>query len=80
MLAPAASDDQNFHKLEEIKVRGSTGMLSNKTYVARAPAPAYYSILHTSHFKYALTSEIKSSVNSSGESGPRSGCVMCSRI
>ncbi len=32
------------------------------------------------HFKYARTSEIKSSVNSSGESGPRSGCVMCNRM
>ena len=32
------------------------------------------------HFKYARTSEIKSSVNSSGESGPRSGWVMCNRM
>ena len=35
---------------------------------------------HVHHFKYALTREIKSSVNSSGESGPRPGCVMCRRM
>ena len=29
VLAPAVSEDQNFHKPEKIKVRGSRGMLSN---------------------------------------------------